>query len=116
MGVFQGDESAADAAADEAGSGSVEILDQVPATPQPMPRTKLPKPTPRSAAADLTLLPEIVEVLAEPEPAVEAATAPAPVVVETRTERLDPLKQPPARRTKRPLRRRTSSATIYHRY
>ena len=86
MGVFQGDESAADAA-DEAGSGSVEILDQVPATPQPMPRPKLPKPTPRSAAADLTLLPEIVEVLAEPEPAVEAATAPAPVVVEThRTE------------------------------
>ena len=52
-----------------------------------MPRPKLPKPTPRSAAADLTLLPEIVEVLAEPEPAVEAATAPAPVVVEThRTE------------------------------
>ena len=55
-----------------------------------MPRPKLPKPTPRSAATDLTLLPEIVEVIAAPEPAVEAATAPAPVVVETHRTKPEP--------------------------
>ena len=51
---------------------------------------QLPKPTPRSAATDLTLLPEIVEVIAAPEPAVEAATAPAPVVVETHRTKPEP--------------------------